>query len=85
MENMHQVCQHFKLMQKNCDLDINFTLGDCFVLKREETVYLNFDKHKNINVELEQEKLKEYIFCFLLKKSGWLLSLSKEYKLKGKK
>ena len=85
MENMHQVCQHFKLMQKNCDLDINFTLGGCFVLKREETVYLNFDKHKNINVELEQEKLKEYIFCFLLKKSGWLLSLSQEYKLKGKK
>ena len=72
-------------MQKNCDLDINFTLGGCFVLKREETVYLNFDKLKNINVELEQEKLKEYIFCFLLKKSGCLLSLSQEYKLKGKK
>ena len=57
----------------------------CFVHKLEKTtVYLNFDNGKNINVQLEQEKLKEYIYCLLPKKSGWLLSSPREYKLTGK-
>ena len=85
MENIEYVCRHFKLMRENCDLDIDFTLRECFVHKREKaTVYLNFDNDKNINVELEQKTLKEYIYCLLPKESGWFLSLSRECKLKGK-
>ena len=72
-------------MWENRDLDIDFTLRECFVHKLEKTtVYLNFDNGKNINVQLEQEKLKEYIYCLLPKKSGWLLSSPREYKLTGK-
>ena len=49
-------------MQENCDLDIDFILRDCFIHKREKaTVYLNFDNDKNINVELEQDKLKNML------------------------
>ena len=85
MENIEYVCRHFKLMRENCDLDIDFTLRECFVHKREKaTVYLNFDNDKNINDEPEQKTLKEYIYCLLPKESGWFLSLSRECKLKGK-
>ena len=73
-------------MRENCDLDINFILRDCFVHKREKaTVYLNFDNDKNINIELEQEKLKEYVNYHLPIHSGWFLSSSREYKLKRKR
>ena len=80
MENIDRVCRHFKL-----DLDIVFTLRECFVHKHERaTFYLNFDNDKYINAALEQEKLKEYIYCLLLIKLGWFLSSSRKYKVKGK-
>ena len=83
MENIDHVCRHFKLMGENCDVNIYFTLRECFVHKREKaTVYLNFENDTNINVELEEEKLKEYIYYLLPKKSGCFLSSSREYKLK---
>ena len=66
-------------------MDIVFTLRECFVHKREKAIfYLNFDNDKNINAALEQEKLKEYIYCLLPIKLCWFLSLSRKYKVKGK-
>ena len=80
MENIDRVCWHFKL-----DLDIVFTLRECFAHKHERaTFYLNFDNGKYINAALEQEKLKEYIYFLLPIKLGWFLSSSMKYKVKGK-
>ena len=63
-----------------------FILRDFFEHKREKaTVYLNFDNDKNINIELEQDKLKEYVNYHLPIHSGWFLSSSREYKLKRKR
>ena len=51
-------------MQENCALDINITLRDCLVHKREKViVYLNSDDVKNIDVELAPEKLIQYVDC----------------------
>ena len=70
---IEQVCRHFKLMQQNCDLDINFPSRDSFVHKREKvTVYLNFDDDKNIGIKLEQEKMEEYVDSLLPRNSGFL-------------
>lgn len=69
-------------MQENCDLDINITLRDCLVHKREKViVYLNSDDVKNIDVELAPEKLIQYVDCLLPKNSGWFFSSSRENKL----
>ena len=73
-------------MRENCDLDISFTSRDCFVHKREKvTVYLNFDDDKNIDINLEQEKLEEHIDSLLPRNSGWFFSSSRQYALERKR
>lgn len=75
--NIEQVCRHFKLLRENCDLEIEFQLKHCYVHKCEKTIiYLNFDDSKNINVKVEEDKIKECRDYLLLENSGWFFCSS---------
>lgn len=70
--NIENVCRHFKLMQENCDLEIQFYLKHCYVHKREKAlILLNFNNNKSIDIKTEGEKLKEYLNYLLIENSGW--------------
>lgn len=73
-------------MRENGNLDINFTLRDFFVHKREKViVYLNFDDGNNNDIKIEQEKLEEYVDSLLPRNSGWFFSSSRQCALEIKR
>ena len=45
----------------------------------ESFFFLNFDDNKNIDVKVEEEKLKEYLDSWLLENSGWFFTSSRRY------
>lgn len=81
--NIENVCRHFKFMQENCDLEIQFYLKHCYVHKREKAlIFLNFNNNKNIDIKTEGKKLKEYLNSLLIENLGWFLYLLDENILK---
>ena len=80
---MENICQHFKRLRENCDLDINSILRTCHKHKREKaTIYLTFDDDKNIDIKLERETFLEYVDQLLLRDSGLFVFPSfREYKI----
>ena len=67
-------------MRENCNIEIEFRLRHCYVHKRVKVfVFLNFHDNKNIDVKVEEEKLKEYLDSLLLENSGSFFTSSRRY------
>ena len=67
-------------MRENCNLEIEFRLRHCYVHEPEKAfVFLNVHDNKNIDVKVEEEKLKEYLDSLLLENSGWFFTSSRRY------
>ena len=70
MEEIGTVCCQFQILRENCDLNIQYSIIECFKHSFEKAIVYLSNK-KNIDIMTEREKFQDIPKNSLLKSSDW--------------